>query len=278
MTEIQDILIQWYEGNGLLVKLIGVLVILILAFLINKIFVHIVDKALKTTVEIGENNRQVTLKRVLKSVVRYVIAFLALVMILSRLGINVVSIMAAAGVIGLAVSFGAQSLIKDVFAGFFIIFEDQYGVGEYVTINQCFTGVVELVGLRATRLRGDNGELIIVPNGTITDVVNFCRGYFRIKEVFEVSFDSDISKAEAVIRRTAKAYYNEHKDLFSAAPTVNGVDAIGESGVTLCLFAYVLPMEKWQISRDLKTNILQALQKEGIEIPFPVREVITKEK
>lgn len=278
MAEIQDMVLQWYEGNGLLVKLIGVVVILIAAFLVNKIFVHIVDKALKTKVEIGENNRQVTLKRVLKSVVRYVIAFLALVMILSRLGINVVSIMAAAGVIGLAVSFGAQSLIKDVFAGFFIIFEDQYGVGEYVTINRCFTGVVELVGLRATRLRGDDGELIIVPNGTITDVVNFCRGYFRIKEVFEISFDSDIPKAEAIIRRAAKAYYNEHKDLFSAAPTVNGVDAIGENGVTLCLFAYVLPMEKWQISRDLKTNIFQALCKEGIEIPFPVREVITKEK
>ena len=225
-----------------------------------------------------EDRRRVTLARLVYRVTHYVIGFIAFVMILSVFGVNVMSILAAAGVVGLAISFGAQSLIKDIFAGFFILLEDQYGVGEYITVNQSFTGVVELIDLRITRLRGDDGELIVIPNGTITDVINYCRGSLRIKEVFEISFDSDIGEAEAVILKAAKAFYLEHKELLFGEPAVEGVEEIGASGVSLCLILYCQPMAKWQIGRAIRKTIVQSLQEAGIEIPYPVTEVITREE
>lgn len=267
----------WYEGNGFTVKIVGIILIILIAIAADRLICAIVDRTFRGDVNQGENNRRITLQRVVRNLTHYLLAFIAAVMVLSTLGVNVMSIMAAAGVIGLAVSFGAQSLIKDIFAGFFIIFENQYGVGEYITVNNNFTGFVELVGLRTTQLRGDNGELIIMPNGTINEVVNYCRGSLRIKEVFEISFDSSIDGAEEVIRKAAKAYYEGHKDLLVGEPTVGGVDVIGASGISLCLFAYVQPMEKWRVERELRKVIVQALQNAGITIPYPVTEVISKE-
>ncbi len=268
---------EWYGNGGLLVTLVNIAVIFLFAVIGDRLICGIIDRSMRGKVSVGENNRKITLKRVLKNVTHYLIAFIAGMMILSEIGINVASILAAAGVIGLAVSFGAQSLIKDIFAGFFIIFEDQYGVGEYVTVNNSFTGIVELVGLRTTQLRGDSGELIVIPNGFITDVVNFCRGGLRIKEVFEISFDSSIDRAEEIIGSVVQRYYEEHLDWMAGKPMVDGLDTIGASGVSICVFLYVQPMEQWHVAREIRKLVVQALQKEGITIPYPVTELITKE-
>ncbi|MGM9567900.1 MAG: mechanosensitive ion channel family protein [Clostridia bacterium] len=267
----------WYENGGFLVTLLDIALIVILSFICDRLICGIVDRAMRGKVSVGENNRKITLKRVLKNVTHYIVAFIGAMMIFSEIGINVASILAAAGVIGLAVSFGAQSLIKDIFAGFFIIFEDQYGVGEYITVNNNFTGIVELVGLRTTQLRGDSGELIVIPNGSITDVVNFCRGGLRIKEVFEISFDSNIDHAEEIIGGVVQRYYEDHLDWMAGKPVVDGVDTIGASGISLCVFLYVQPMEQWHVGREIRKLVVQALQKEGITIPYPVTELITKE-
>lgn len=267
----------WYEHGGLFVTLLNIALILLLTFIGDRLICGVINRAMQGDVSVGENNRKITLKRVLKNLTHYLLVFLSIMMIFSEIGINVASILAAAGVIGLAVSFGAQALIKDIFAGFFIIFEDQYGVGEYVTVNDRFTGIVELVGLRTTKLRGDSGELIVIPNGSITDVVNFCRGGLRVKEVFEISFDSSIDEAETIIGNVVQQYYDEHPDWMAGKPLVDGVDAIGASGVSLCVFLYVQPMEQWHVAREIRKLVVQALQKEGITIPYPVTELITKE-
>ena len=277
MIEFMDALQTWYGNGGLLVTLLNIVLIVFLAFVLDRLICGVIDRAMRGSVSVGENNRKITLKRVLKNLSHYLFAFIALIMILSEVGINVASILAAAGVIGLAVSFGAQSLIKDIFAGFFIIFEDQYGVGEYITVNNSFTGIVELVGLRTTQLRGDSGELIVIPNGSITDVVNFCRGGLRIKEVFEISFDSSIDRAEEIIGGVIRRYYDEHPDWMAGKPVVDGVDAIGTSGISICVFLYVQPMEQWHVGREIRKLVVQALQSEGITIPYPVTELITKE-
>lgn len=269
---------EWYHGGGFTVTLFSIAVTVLLAFLFDRFICHVINRLFSGEVTVGQNNRRITLKRVLKNVTHYVVAFVGCIIVLSDLGVNVASILAAAGVIGLAVSFGAQSLIKDIFAGFFIIFEDQYGVGEYITVNERFTGVVELVGLRTTELRGDQGELITIPNGSITDVVNYCRGGFRIKETFEISFDSPIDKAEAVIRRVVEDYYDAHPELMAdKRPIVDGLDLIGASGVSVCVLLWVQPMEQWHVAREIRKLVVQALQKEGITIPYPVTELITKE-
>ncbi|MBR5328659.1 MAG: mechanosensitive ion channel family protein [Firmicutes bacterium] len=273
-----DVFLSWYHDGGILVTLFNIVITALLAFLFDRFLCHIVNKVFSGEVTVGQNNRRITLKRVLKNVTHYVVAFVGAIIILSDLGVNVASILAAAGVIGLAVSFGAQSLIKDIFAGFFIIFEDQYGVGEYITVNNNFTGIVELVGLRTTELRGDSGELVIIPNGSITDVVNYCRGAFRIKETFEISFDSHIDEAEDVIRRVVNQYYDEHPEsMADKRPIVDGLDIIGASGVSVCVFIWVQPMDQWHVARELRKLVVQALQAEGITIPYPVTELITKE-
>lgn len=275
--ELLKALQEWYESGGFLVTLVNIAVIILLAFIGDRLICGVIDRALRGKVSLGENNRKITLKRVLKNVTHYLLVFIGAMMIFSEIGINVASILAAAGVIGLAVSFGAQSLIKDIFAGFFIIFEDQYGVGEYITVNNNFTGIVELVGLRTTQIRGDSGELIVIPNGSITDVVNFCRGGLRIKEVFEISFDSSIDRAEEIIGGVVQRYYEEHPDWMAGKPVVDGVDTIGSSGISICVFLYVQPMEQWHVGREIRKLVVQALQKEGITIPYPVTELITKE-
>lgn len=273
-----QIFLEWYHDGGVDVVLFSVLITALLAFLFDRFMCHVVNRVFSGEVTVGQNNRRITLKRVLKNVTHYVVAFVGAIIILSNLGVNVASILAAAGVIGLAVSFGAQSLIKDIFAGFFIIFEDQYGVGEYITVNDNFTGVVELVGLRTTEIRGDRGELITIPNGSITDVVNYCRGAFRIKETFEISFDSHIDQAEEVIRNVVNKYYDEHPEsMADKRPVVDGLDIIGASGVSVCVFIWVQPMDQWHVARELRKLVVQALQTEGITIPYPVTELITKE-
>ncbi len=279
MEKILSWIETWYAGGGFTVKLFDAGMIILIAFILDRILCALVDRALRRLEKKGdEDHRRITLARVICRINHYVLSFIAFVMILSIFGVNVVSILAAAGVVGLAVSFGAQSLIKDIFAGFFILLEDQYGVGEYVTVNQNFTGIVELIDLRVTRLRGDDGELIIIPNGTITDVVNYCRGSLRIKEVFEISYDSNIGEAEAVILAAAKDFYREHKDLLFGEPVVEGVEEIGTSGVSICLIMYCRALEKWHIGREARKMIVQSLQNAGIEIPYPVTEVITREE
>ena len=269
----------WYTGGGFTVNLFDAGLVVLIVFIIDRILCAFVGRALKRLKKKGdEDHRRITLARVMCRVNHYVLSFIAFVMILSIFGVNVVSILAAAGVVGLAISFGAQSLIKDIFAGFFILLEDQYGVGEYVTVNQNFTGVVELIDLRSTRLRGDDGELIIIPNGTITDVVNYCRGSLRIKESFEISYDSNIGEAEAVILEAAKEFYRKHGDVLFGEPVVEGVEEIGASGVSICLIIYCQPMKKWTVGREIRKMIVQSLQNAGIEIPYPVTEVITREE
>lgn len=269
------ILENWYEGGGMTVRLVDVVLIIVIGFLLDRLICGLAKHGMRLNLA-RSNNRNLTLYRLVRSVVHYTIAFVALVMILSKFGINVASILAAAGVLGLAVSFGAQSLIKDIFAGFFIILENQYAVGEYITLNQKFTGTVESVGLRITQMQGYDGELIVIPNGSITDVMNYCRYDIRVKEEFEISFDTSIDKAEAVIIEAARKYYEEHKDILTGEPVVEGLETIGENGFTICLIAYTKPMSQWTVARSLRKVIVTALFDAGITIPYPVREVITK--
>ncbi|HMM07039.1 MAG TPA: mechanosensitive ion channel family protein [Clostridiales bacterium] len=273
--ELLTIIENWHTDGGILVGIVDAVVIIVVAFLLDRVICGLAKHGMKFS-PAKNNNRGLTLYRLVRSVVHYTVAFVALVTILSKFGINVASILAAAGVLGLAVSFGAQSLIKDIFAGFFIILENQYAVDEYITLNQKFTGTVESVGLRVTQLKGGDGELIVVPNGAITDVLNYCRYDMRVKETFEISFDSSIDEAEAVIAAAAKAYYAEHQDLLTAEPSVEGLETIGENGFSICLIAYTQPMSQWAVARSLRKVIVKALFNAGITIPYPVRQIITK--
>lgn len=205
--------------------------------------------------------------RLLKSVLSYGIYFIALMTILDSLGIPVKGLIAGAGVLGLAVGFGAQSLVKDIITGFFIIFEDQFAVGDYVRIG-AVEGTVEEIGLRTSKIKGITGELNIIPNGNILEVTNFSiHNSVAIVDI-GIAYEGDVDQAERVINSLLESMPNRYEDLVKA-PELLGVQSFGPSGVVLRITAETAPMRHFYIARQLRKELKDTLDANGIEIPFP---------
>jgi len=213
-----------------------------------------------------QERRAKTLYPLLRSILFYTISFFAFLNILSLIGISTATLLASASILGLAVGFGAQSLVKDVISGFFIIFEDQFAVGEYVRADK-FEGIVEEIGLRATKLRDWGGELHTIPNGTITSVTNFNRGKMRSMVDINLPYDEDIEKAMELIARVGRDMAEELKNKIVEGPKVQGIINLGEAFVVVRIVAYTVPMEQWEIEREMRRRIVRVLAQEGIRIP-----------
>ena len=160
-----------------------ILVTIFVAWVVIRVACHFVQRIFQKSARLGVGTpmRAETLRHLIDNVIKVAVCFIAVVTILSFLGVNVTSILATAGVLGLAIGFGAQTLVKDVISGFFIILENQYAIGEHVKVKG-FEGYVEAIEMRVTRLRGLNGEEIIFANSAVTDVVNLSRGYVEPTE------------------------------------------------------------------------------------------------
>jgi small conductance mechanosensitive channel len=211
--------------------------------------------------------REKTLLRLLENVLTYVVYFISLVTILSLLSIDVKGLLAGAGIIGLAVGFGAQSLVKDIISGFFIIFEDQFSVGDYVGIGT-FLGTVEQIGLRTTKILSWTGEVHIIPNGHITEVTNYSMHNSVGVVDIHIPYEEDIKKAESVIQEMLLPYAEEYEEI-TKAPELLGVNELGTSYITLRVVVETLPMSHWNIARKLRKSIKMALDANGIKAPYP---------
>ena len=190
--------------------------------------------------------------------------FVAILVILPEFGIRTESIIATAGIGGLALGFGAQSLVKDVISGFFILFEDQYAVGDFVSIDN-ITGTVEEIGLRITKIRGFKGDLNIIPNGQVEKVTNYTRGNALAIVDVNIAYRSDIEKATHVMQKVADRYKSENDDIVEP-PNVLGVVNFASNGINIRLVARTLPMKHWGVERELRKRIKQAFDNEGIEL------------
>ena len=179
LNGVQDKLLQeevWINAGLALLKIIFIIVLAAIVVKVGKIIIRqVFIVRMKTPLRYSER-RQNTMLKLLENVIAYVVYFAAILAVLSAISINVTGLLAGAGVLGLAIGFGAQNLVRDVITGFFIIFEDQFSVGDYVRIGQA-EGTVQEIGLRTTKLKGLNGEIHIFPNGTIIEVVNFCAAH-----------------------------------------------------------------------------------------------------
>ncbi|UTI66390.1 mechanosensitive ion channel family protein [Paraconexibacter antarcticus] len=225
----------------------------------------------------GENSlrgeqRMDALSGVLRSIVSFVIGLIAGFMILGAVGIDLRPLLAGAGILGLAVGFGAQSLVKDFLSGVFILVEDQFGVGDIVQIDADASGTVELVSLRTTRLRAVDGTVWHVPNGQINKVGNKSQLWSRSLLDVEVAYDTDLEHAKQVIQDTADIVWKEHDSVLEQ-PDLWGVEALGANGVTIRLVVKTTPAEQWRVSRLLRERIKAAFDEAGIEIPFPQQTV-----
>ncbi|WP_078550320.1 mechanosensitive ion channel family protein [Litchfieldia alkalitelluris] len=211
--------------------------------------------------------REATLIKLLENILTYVVYFVVIIMILETMEIEIRALLAGAGILGLAIGFGAQNLVRDVITGFFIIFEDQFSVGDYVRIGT-FEGVVEEIGLRTTKIKSFTGELNILPNGSIIEVTNFSiHNSIAIVDV-SIAYEGNIVEAERVLEELLQELPDKYEDMIEP-PQLLGVQTLGASEVTLRVISEVLPMRHFHISRMLRKEIKNRLDEHGIEIPFP---------
>jgi small conductance mechanosensitive channel len=218
--------------------------------------------------------RAQTLGTLLRSLATAVIFGVAVMISLAELDISVGPLIASAGVVGVALGFGAQTIVRDFLAGIFMLVEDQYGVGDIVDLGEA-SGVVEEVSLRTTRIRDVRGAVWYFPNGEIRRVVNQSQQWARSVLDIEVSYDTDIDRAAQVINEEAESLWREQPEdaTILEKPEIWGVERLGESSVAIRLVVKTEPGEQWRTGRELRRRIKTRFDREGIVIPFPQRTV-----
>ena len=225
-------------------------------------------------VSIRSAARAETLGYVLRSVATFAIWAIAVLTILGELGLNLGPLIAGAGIAGVAIGFGAQSLVKDFLAGIFILTEDQYGVGDIVDVGEA-TGTVEAVTLRTTKLRSVDGVLWHVPNGQIARVGNMSQQWARALLDVSVAYNADLELAKATIKEVADSVWRDPtwSGRVLEEPAVWGVEALAADGVTIRLVVKTVPSAQFEVLRELRSRIKHAMDAAGIEIPYTQRTV-----
>jgi len=213
--------------------------------------------------------RAQTIGSVLRSTSSAVIGVIAFMLILDEVGINLAPLIASAGIVGVAVGFGAQNLVKDFLSGMFMILEDQYGVGDVIDVGEA-TGTVEAVGLRTTRMRDDFGVVWYVRNGEILRVGNKSQGWSRAILDVPVSYSADLRRAREVLKVAADEVWHdpEYADLIIEEPAVTGVESMSRDGLALRLMVKTKPGEQGTVARELRARIKEHFDAEGIELPY----------
>ncbi len=280
----QAVLSFFYPENIILWwgKLITIIIILVVAKIALSIINKLIEKSL-TPLKKSKNykkriSRANTLIPLLQSIFKYVIYFISGVMVLRELGVDTTAIIASAGVVGLAIGFGAQSLVKDVLSGAFLLFEGVISVGDSVNVGE-HSGTVEVIGLRNIHLRKFSGELRVIPYGEVASFGNFNKGYMRAIVKVGVAYEQDVEKGMKALEKIADKWAQENKDIVLEPPVVQGILSLGSSEVTLRVSVKVKPMTHWGAERELKRRIKSTFDEKGIEIPFPRQVVyLRKEK
>lgn len=218
--------------------------------------------------------RRKTLASVMTTGGLILIIAVTLMMVLETIGLPLGPLLATAGVASLAIGFGAQTLVKDVISGIFILLEDQYAIGDVVE-TAGVDGIVEQVNLRTTILRDLHGVVHVVPNGEIRVLSNKTKGWSRTVLEIGVGYREDPDRVIAVLEEIAQEIHEDpvFGALLLEPPTVPGVEAFGDSAITIRMMAKTLPLKQWDVARELRRRIKHRFDAEGIEIPYPQRTI-----
>ncbi|WP_221563946.1 mechanosensitive ion channel family protein [Alkalihalobacillus sp. TS-13] len=262
--------IDWAE----ILKDAGILTLKLLFILIAFLIVKAIgNRIINTSFKKVQNRnnmsagRAITLKSITKSVFSYALIFILVVAVMGTFELDVTGLLAGAGIIGLAIGFGAQGLVSDVVTGFFILLEKQLDVGDYVTAAG-FDGIVEDTGLRTTHIRGFDGTLHYVPNREISAISNHTRGNMRALVDIGISYGDNIDKAIGVLQEACDRIAETNEEIVEG-PNVLGVQSLGSSDVVLRVIAKTKNDMQWGVERELRKALKEALDANGIEIPFP---------
>jgi len=265
----------WLLEHGILILVI--ILLSYLAYIITRAimpriiekFIAVRGKGRRARAELTKRSQ--TLSSVLTHTIGVLIVIIAIFMILSEVGIDITPLLAGAGVAGIAIGFGAQSLIRDIIAGFFIMVEDQYNVGDVVRVAD-IAGGVEGLNLRRTLLRDLDGILHVVPNGEIKVASNFTKMWSRAHLNISVAYKEDLDKVMSVIRKTWEKMAEDSNWgplLISKTPWLLRVDAFEDSGIIIKVVGETQPIKQWDVMGELRKRIKKVFDEEGIEIPWP---------
>lgn len=275
------ILWEWMKGPGLRVLFTVVSAALIITALrtLTRFLIRYVEARGNELHRMEAQKRAKTLGSIINSTLTIIVAFVALMMVLQEFNIKIMPILAGAGIAGLAIGFGAQTLVKDVINGFFILLENQYYVGDIIKVKDV-AGAVEDINLRRTVLRDMEGAVHFIPNGQITQVANLTRDWSGLIVEVGVAYKEDIEEVSEVLNQIGQelAQDEEYKDIVLEPPTVVGIIDFGESQVTLRMMGKVAPSKQWGTARELRRRIKKKFDQVDIEIPFPHRVLVSTEK
>lgn len=273
-----DFLGKKIDLDAVIEKVISIIVISIIMYFSikigNKLIKKFVDRQVVSKMSFSlEPQKAITIGEVLKSVLKYTVYIIGIGAMLYDILAKIPVAVASAG--GFAIGLGAQSLIKDIINGFFVLFEDQYGVGDHVTIGQ-FTGIVESIGIRTTVLRDFTGDLHLIPNGSVLEVTNHSRGDIRFIVDVEIAYEENIDETIELIKKVNESFEETHQDKLRGKIDVLGVLSLNASGVTIRVIGRAEPLSQWEMERELRKDIKVALDKAGIEIPYPKTTIVNK--
>lgn len=254
-------------------KIISITIIMYLSIKIGKYLIQkIVDKQVESNAALSlDPQRAKTLGGVMRSILKYSVYFLGVTTILSVLFGGISFTFASIG--GVALGLGSQSLIKDFINGFFILFEDQFGVGDYVTIGQ-FSGIVQTIGIRTTIIKDFNGDIHSIPNGMIAEITNHSKGSTRFTVDVDIAYEEDIDNALNAIKECCEKFQKENEEFINEPLEVLGVSALAASSVTIRTIGRTKPLTQWKMENELRKAIKITLDKEKIEIPYPKTQLI----
>lgn len=236
---------------------------------IDKFLVRHESEALK---KYSLEQRLKTFRGLFIQIVRILNAIFFIFILLDNLRIDIKPLLAGVGVVGLGLSLATQNILRDFLNGLFILIEDQFNIGDFVEIGP-YSGTVDGFTMRATRLRTYDGKMIIIPNGTVSQVVNYTKSYSVSIVDIGVSYDTDIPKAMEILRKAAERLGKEKSDLVTEESSVLGIMDFRESDILLRVSTRTLPGEHWGVGRALRILIKEEFEKAGIKVPFPQRVV-----
>lgn len=220
----------------------------------------------------ADKKREETIIGLLNAVSMLVLAFIGLLGLLTILGINIAGLITGAGVVGIIIGLGGQNIVKDFMAGIFVLVENQYRVGDIITVKGV-SGIVETISPRITRLRDLDGNMHIIPNGSVDLITNRTFEFSNVNMDIGVSYDADIDKVKNVISQTGESLANDKdwKDTILEPIRFLRVDSFGDSAVNVKALGKVVAGSQWDVAGEFRERLKKAFDKSGIEIPYPQR-------
>ena len=268
------------ENSGLLFwKGVGILLVILGGKLVLDLISRMTARQIKKSEDMPEMQarRVQTMMTMTRSTFRYIVYGICALMILAQLGFGnaINNLLLSAGIGSRALGIGAQSLIKDVVTGFFMMFEKQFSVGDYVKLDDV-EGTVTATAMRVTYLKNFAGQQIIIPNGSIGRVINYSRTDSLAKITVGTPYEADTRQVMEVLDQAVKAYAEEVKDILVEQPKIQGITDLADSSVNITVVCRTLPCRHWEVERGLRLAVKEALDEAGIGIPYPQQDIHLK--